>query len=1270
MGKKSRLKRERRAGPSNLLMEMLSARGRDWKEADADFDRKGKRLEDLFSRFNPEDVAVALGVSDLWLPNISAQVKHHFALGVFAAMEQERFTQFGRLDTYTKFSDFVGAVYSLLPSFPSLEDFIPEPDWGEVRVASKNDFPRIFYGSSVERIPDFIEAFRLRHEALPEAVSDMELVIALQDRLISRVRREVIGSASEISPGHVEVPTEAFWTECREALLLACDVLPDGAGGISATLAWELGSFTRPKTASSFGDAVMQGGSLPAVTISVNGKRFPLSPRNATSVVIDHWAERSAQQTSDDLVELSRRLARFVSLRLEDGSVVSGPLQLVSRTASVAQRFAAVVKTDKKFHFVVVLDTENFSGLGQLEREIQRLLSGGVEWALLRDGSGQAMGFRRRDGTQPGPSDISIVAVLSRVATSWMHLALPKTTARVMALPDFVSIFDSLKDADEFDKFWTYVDANRSVLGPMSGGPADLFASFRDSHALLVDGAFNPTMISLDPHWGSNWRYKELTKFWAAAPPQFPDGTLAWNVEEKSDGLQRLIAKGSPTLAWSTTVGACAVQTVFEISRQKLDLLNGRMLELFVHCLADTVSQRRVLIEDLKLFDRKHIVVICSASNEALATENEDETTAAKLRQPLLANWRLPGSVDAGVLVASVDVNLARLQSRLESPSDASFEVECASEAVRGLAALVGLTLGSEFTVALGATASRKPRFTLKRVRRTVDVPDFSTAEVPQPEQYKVARRDLAVSLKSQGVTPGRYELAPAKAIIDPARDAMRLDIHAKISTFDRRTLLLFCIEQHDAITAEYRREVFRLRQSLQHEVSFDRTDAMAEAHETFTRGARNYRYLLECCLSSPASGASAVDAPQVVQLVAVIDWLFVLYGASDVLHNDIDVAGLELDHSFVPQVFYSADREQKEREFSREIADAKLGIDLLQEDEVNSAQEGGNEWGTLDQAFVADLEFSFTHLAQALLVLARWKEMGGDSELRLAYQAPLETVVEKIKESVDGMTAVEARRVVTFLTLDATKVRRLLGKIVDESDVPVWEHTKRGARYTVRPLIEIAPGVLAWGAAAADRASSIWTGSISNGYLPADFDWPHVRQEVRDIKASLEEQLEVQAFKVCSRATPHSIHGIDFKHKFPKEKFDDVGDFDVLAYWPESNLWLSVECKYNQPPFCLKDARRLRERIFGSGSERGQFAKIERRRGVLSSRTEQLRLLLAWPEPGSGTPPVLTEVYVSRDIYWWMRNPPFEVPTHFVRIDALDRWLRSQGLLADLAEA
>jgi hypothetical protein len=189
-----------------------------------------------------------------------------------------------------------------------------------------------------------------------------------------------------------------------------------------------------------------------------------------------------------------------------------------------------------------------------------------------------------------------------------------------------------------------------------------------------------------------------------------------------------------------------------------------------------------------------------------------------------------------------------------------------------------------------------------------------------------------------------------------------------------------------------------------------------------------------------------------------------------------------------------------------------------------------------------------------------------------------------------------------------------------------------------------------------------IWTASIANGYLPADFRWPNIKEVARTIKAGIEKQLEVRAFEVCSRAAPHAEHGINFKFRFPTEGFDDVGDFDVLAYWPQSNQWLIVECKYNQPPFCLKDARRLRERIFGIAPDRGQFSKIEGRRSFLVLNVERLRELLGWPAPMPGIAASISEIYVSRQIYWWMRYPPLEVPTDFVRIDALDSWLRSNN--------
>jgi hypothetical protein len=276
---------------------------------------------------------------------------------------------------------------------------------------------------------------------------------------------------------------------------------------------------------------------------------------------------------------------------------------------------------------------------------------------------------------------------------------------------------------------------------------------------------------------------------------------------------------------------------------------------------------------------------------------------------------------------------------------------------------------------------------------------------------------------------------------------------------------------------------------------------------------------------------------------------------------------------------------------------------------------------------------------------------------------APLDKVHDVLIASVTAMTSEDAAKVISLVSLDPKKIRRLLGKSEDEGDIPVWEHLKRGDRYAIKPLIQAEQGVLTWRAASMDRAVRIWGQTLTNGYLPADFDWPNIKEAVRDIKAHLDKQLETATAAVLSGATPYATNGIDFMHRFPNKGFDDVGDFDSLAYWPETNQWVAAECKYNQPAFCLKDARRLRDRIFGTSGNRGQFAKIERRRAFLQANMQRIRKTLGWPRPPAGLNSTVHEVYVSREIYWWMRNTPYQVPTHFVRVDSLDNWLRNKGL-------
>ena len=1224
-----------------------------------DYVRCRSELENLFTCYNAGDTYLALGVSDLWLPNISSQIKHYFALTILGAIPPDRFISNTRLDTYASFRIFIERLYALLPNFPTLEDYVPEMDWGEVKILSQGKILRLFYGSAVERIPDFVEAFKIKNARRPAALDDMHLALSFQNHIISSIDREIIGKSESVSSGHIEFPEETFWEQCRGTLLSISEIFPTDKA-LSSELIVEQGSCQLAATFSEFSDAIMTGTTLPAILLRLDGALYPLAVRNALGAVVDYWDHHT--NDSDKLVDsgTTQHLAEFLQQRIDSSRFSAGPFSLQTRTRRLPHKFAAAIVEENSFYFVIAINKDNLSILPTIESDIRNMMSGSEEWVLRPEGGHRAFQFRNEDGRSPQADEITIVAVIPQVSTANGAIPLPETKARVLFLSEFVTLFDSIEDISELRKFFVYLENSSNTIFPGFIGVIDRFAAFRASHGVLITGAITPDMISLDPHWGSNWRYSQLVEFWRNAPALLPNDTsTAWRIGPLSDGVQELLSKGEPSLSWSTTVNGCVLYFAFHMRETGLDLINGRMLEQLVHCLADSTYQRKEIIENLTLFEKSRLTTIFCANKAAYATE--DSNGEEILSIPLFSGWQLYRHPNSASITASVFVNLARVMDSLTDPIDNRFEAECVVEWVNGLQSLLSETPDAQILTRLNQTSSRRPRFTVTKKRRMVDVPDFASPEVPEPEQYKLARRNLAILLKEQGATPGRYEFTAAKSIIDPARDAFRAQIHSRIAALDRPSLLVFCVQQHDALVTEYKRKLSGVKYSFNHEVSYDRSQALAEAYEKYLTEGRNYRYLLECCLSMPSSGTTLATTEIVMDLVANIDWLFVLYNASDVLHNGLEVAGIDLDDMFVPEIFYSSKRTEQEKAFSLERAGFDLGINIDTEENVISLDEFNALKKGVDQAFLSDAGFSFTHFTQTLSALTRWQSIQGKQDYHLSYQVAPTELSEVLRKSIDGLTKDEASSLIAFATLKPEHIRRLLGKPLDESDVPVWDHTKRGDRYAIKPLIPLVDGSLIWGAAAAERAFTIWTTSIANGYLPADFPWPNVQEVVRTIKAGLEKQLETRSFEVCGKFARYVMSGIDFKFRFPRKTFDDVGDFDVLAYWPESNHWLVVECKYNQPPFCLKDARRLRDRIFGP-PERGHFTKIERRRNFLTSNSDLLRRLLDWPIPAHGLDATVCEVYVSREIYWWMRNPPFEIPTHFARIDALDGWLQSKG--------
>ena len=302
------------------------------------------------------------------------------------------------------------------------------------------------------------------------------------------------------------------------------------------------------------------------------------------------------------------------------------------------------------------------------------------------------------------------------------------------------------------------------------------------------------------------------------------------------------------------------------------------------------------------------------------------------------------------------------------------------------------------------------------------------------------------------------------------------------------------------------------------------------------------------------------------------------------------------------------------QEKFSDESSSNNLGIGLNEDDEVKPIKEGTSEWNNFILAFNQDTGITLENLYATFIILYSWCSYVEGEQLSFSYKASRAKVIEVLVSSIQDLNEEEAELIINFILLEPKAVRRLLGRDAEEIDVPLWEHNKRDNRYTIKPLIKDQCDNLIWGAAMIERASRVWMQNFRNGYMPADFDWPNIVKALDGIKNSLEQQLEKNTAAILLRATPYTLGGIDFKRRFPRESFSDVGDFDGLAYWPETNTWITAECKYNQPAFCFKDARRLRDRIFDS--KKAHMPKIQKRREFLIKNMNKIIELLKWPLP------------------------------------------------------
>jgi hypothetical protein len=439
MGKKSREKRERRrrADPNkaaaSLLKQMLEFRGSSERQAEIDlhFQRDVAAVEAVLRKYVPFDAAVALAVSDLWPQNVAGPIKHLFAWAVLLGLQSDS-NDPQLIQSYQDFARFLTELYAVWPQFPTLEDCSIEADWGQVRVPLGDGYVPMFYGSCVERLPDFVQAFRITYASNQAALADMDFAVALHADLIGTILSPAGAVLSDPDHGHVEVPPEDFWSSCHKALFSTGARVAKWRNNASAKLIASMGAYKAPLTWASFGDAVLTGGALPFLGVAQGEMWVPVSLRSGPGVIIDRWAESGSPSMT---AQTHKAVGRYVADRLRH--VVVGPMRLmVGRQEFPDLTVSCTTSGGSKVHLFCTCDYRLLEAADAAASAVYAALrNGGV--LKLRMDDGQGLAFGRGEQVGPGADDVQIVIVLPQSGTGFNMLDAPKRPTRVIRAVHF-----------------------------------------------------------------------------------------------------------------------------------------------------------------------------------------------------------------------------------------------------------------------------------------------------------------------------------------------------------------------------------------------------------------------------------------------------------------------------------------------------------------------------------------------------------------------------------------------------------------------------------------------------------------------------------------------------------------------------------------------------------------------------------------------------------------------------------------------------------------
>lgn len=245
------------------------------------------------------DWAKSLFALNLWLPNIGSGAKFQFLYTLLENLPGRASTP-DKIGTYEDFRRFAEGLLTVIPEFEMFEDYVPEPDWGDIKYFFGVRFFRIFYGGELESAVDHYYAFEILHTGFDgyyreklgrSAVADLELCLSVQHSILDGIEHPVPEPES-IEPGGFEIPTEEFW-KARVDFLESYSLVDEHGSDVVMQFTKDLDAtgLSEMPEPDVFANQLHSGENCFYFFLKRGEKIYPVMPRRFLSILHDTWGK-------------------------------------------------------------------------------------------------------------------------------------------------------------------------------------------------------------------------------------------------------------------------------------------------------------------------------------------------------------------------------------------------------------------------------------------------------------------------------------------------------------------------------------------------------------------------------------------------------------------------------------------------------------------------------------------------------------------------------------------------------------------------------------------------------------------------------------------------------------------------------------------------------------------------------------------------------------------------------------------------------------------